>query len=37
MKGGIDVFEHGAEAYPADDEDVSLSGLFESGVKAPLA
>jgi Amt family ammonium transporter len=37
-KGGIDMFEHGVEAYPVDeDEDVSLSGLFETGVKAPLA
>ncbi|PTQ94031.1 ammonium transporter [Mucilaginibacter yixingensis] len=38
MKGGIDAFEHGTSAYPAqDDEEVSLSGLFEPGVKAPLA
>jgi Amt family ammonium transporter len=37
MKGGIDVFEHGTSAYPEQDEEVSLSGLFEPGVKAPLA
>ncbi|GAB3904509.1 ammonium transporter [Mucilaginibacter boryungensis] len=38
MKGGIDVFEHGTSAYPdQEDDEVSLSGLFESGVKAPLA
>jgi Amt family ammonium transporter len=38
MKGGIDVFEHGTSAYPAqDDDDVSLTGLFEPSVKAPLA
>jgi Amt family ammonium transporter len=38
MKGGIDVFEHGASAYTEqEDEEVSLNGLFESGVKAPLA
>jgi len=38
MKGGIDVFEHGTSAYPEqEDDEVSLNGLFDSGVKAPLA
>ena len=31
--GGLDMFDHGAEAYDMDDKDVSLSGLFESGSK----
>src|ERR1700744_5343647 len=29
--GGIDMFDHGVEVYPAQDEDISLSGLFETG------
>ncbi|MDB5141889.1 MAG: amt [Mucilaginibacter sp.] len=33
--GGLDVFDHGSEAYPAQDEDISLSGLFDKGVKLP--
>ncbi|MBD1391846.1 ammonium transporter [Mucilaginibacter glaciei] len=37
-KGGIDVFEHGSEAYPPqDDDEVSLSGLFEQKVQTPTA
>ncbi|WP_428329275.1 ammonium transporter [Mucilaginibacter sp.] len=31
--GGLDVFDHGIEVYPPQDEDVSLSGLFEKGTK----
>jgi Amt family ammonium transporter len=31
--GGIDMFDHGTDVYPAQDEDVSLSGLFEGGAK----
>jgi len=37
MKGGLDVFEHGTAAYPPqDDDEVSLSGLFEP-TATPLA
>src|ERR1700743_1662794 len=32
--GGLDVFDHGIEAYPPQDDEVSLSGLFE---KAPVS
>ncbi|WDF57020.1 ammonium transporter [Mucilaginibacter sp. KACC 22063] len=36
-KGGLDVFEHGAEAYAEDDDDIDINGLFEGGaVKSPL-
>jgi Amt family ammonium transporter len=31
--GGLDVFDHGIEVYPAQDDEVSLSGLFDKGVK----
>jgi len=31
--GGLDVFDHGVEVYPPQDEEVSLSGLFETGAK----
>ena len=32
--GGLDMFDHGVEVYPAqDDDDVSLSGLFEKTAK----
>jgi Amt family ammonium transporter len=31
--GGLDVFDHGMEAYPAQEEDLSLSGLFDKGIK----
>jgi Amt family ammonium transporter len=31
--GGIDVFDHGIEVYPVQDEEISLSGLFDKGVK----
>ena len=32
--GGLDVFDHGMEAYPPqEDDDVSLSGLLDSGVQ----
>ncbi len=27
--GGLDVFDHGTEVYPADEEEISLKGLFE--------
>ena len=33
--GGLDVFDHGIEVYPAQDDDISLSGLFDKGVKLP--
>ncbi|HMG06890.1 MAG TPA: ammonium transporter [Mucilaginibacter sp.] len=33
--GGLDVFDHGIEVYPAQEEEVSLSGLFDKGVKSP--
>jgi Amt family ammonium transporter len=33
--GGIDVFDHGIEVYPAQEEEISLSGLFDKGVKSP--
>jgi len=33
--GGLDVFDHGIEVYPAQDDEVSLSGLFDKGVKLP--
>jgi Amt family ammonium transporter len=29
--GGLDMFDHGAEAYDMEDGDISLSGLFEKG------
>jgi Amt family ammonium transporter len=32
--GGLDVFDHGIEAYPPQDDEVSLSGLFE---KSPVS
>ena len=32
--GGLDVFDHGIEVYPAQDDDISLSGLFDKGVTA---
>jgi Amt family ammonium transporter len=32
--GGIDVFDHGIEVYPAQDDEISLSGLFDKGVKS---
>jgi Amt family ammonium transporter len=35
--GGIDVFDHGIEVYPAQDDEISLSGLFDKGVKSPSA
>jgi len=36
--GGLDMFDHGESAYDLEDgEDVSLSGLFEPGAKAPVA
>jgi len=31
--GGLDVFDHGIEVYPPQEEDISLSGLFEPGAK----
>ncbi|HWZ36230.1 MAG TPA: hypothetical protein VNW51_08735, partial [Mucilaginibacter sp.] len=31
--GGIDMFDHGTDVYPNTDEDISLSGLFDKGVK----
>jgi Amt family ammonium transporter len=33
--GGLDVFDHGIEVYPPQDDDVSLSGLFDKGIKLP--
>jgi ammonium transporter, Amt family len=27
--GGLDVFDHGIEVYPAQDDDINISGLFE--------
>jgi Amt family ammonium transporter len=33
--GGLDVFDHGIEVYPAQDDEVSLTGLFDKGVKLP--
>jgi Amt family ammonium transporter len=33
--GGLDVFDHGIEVYPLQDDDVSLTGLFDKGVKLP--
>jgi Amt family ammonium transporter len=33
--GGLDVFDHGIEIYPPQDDDISLSGLFDKGVKVP--
>ncbi|MDB5031428.1 ammonium transporter [Mucilaginibacter sp.] len=33
--GGLDLFDHGIDAYPIQDEDISLSGLFDKGVKVP--
>jgi Amt family ammonium transporter len=35
--GGLDVFDHGIEVYPPQDEDISLSGLFDKGVKVTTA
>jgi Amt family ammonium transporter len=35
--GGIDVFDHGIEVYPAQDDEISLSGLFDKGVTSPSA
>jgi Amt family ammonium transporter len=29
--GGLDVFDHGIEAYPPQEDEVTLSGLFEKG------
>ncbi len=31
--GGLDVFDHGIEVYPPQEDEVSLSGLFETGAK----
>lgn len=31
--GGLDIFDHGIEVYPAQEEEISLSGLFEKGTK----
>lgn len=31
--GGLDVFEHGIEVYPSQDDDISLTGLFEKSEK----
>ncbi len=31
--GGIDIFDHGIEAYPPQDDDISLTGLFEKNPK----
>jgi Amt family ammonium transporter len=28
--GGLDIFDHGIEVYPAQEEDISLSGLFNT-------
>ncbi|HTE00584.1 MAG TPA: hypothetical protein VK668_14925, partial [Mucilaginibacter sp.] len=33
--GGLDVFDHGMEVYPPQDDEISLSGLFDKGVKLP--
>ncbi|MDB5137645.1 MAG: ammonium transporter [Mucilaginibacter sp.] len=33
--GGLDVFDHGIEVYPPQEDDISLSGLFDKGVKLP--
>lgn len=31
--GGIDLFDHGIEVYPVQDDEISLSGLFDKGAK----
>ena len=31
--GGLDVFDHGIEVYPAQDDDVVLTDLFDKGAK----
>lgn len=31
--GGLDVFDHGIEVYPPQEDEVSLSGLFDTGAK----
>ena len=35
--GGLDVFDHGSEVYPAQDDEISLSGLFENDPKVTTA
>jgi len=27
--GGLDIFDHGIEVYPPQDDDINISGLFE--------
>jgi Amt family ammonium transporter len=31
--GGLDIFDHGIEVYPPQDEDINISDLFDKGVK----
>jgi Amt family ammonium transporter len=33
--GGIDVFDHGIEIYPVQDEEITLGDLMDKGVKQP--
>ena len=35
--GGLDVFDHGMEVYPSQDDEISLSGLFEKEPKVTTA
>src|SRR6202007_2848640 len=33
--GGLDMFDHGTDAYPEQDDEISLKGLFEKETKLP--
>jgi ammonium transporter, Amt family len=33
--GGLDMFDHGTDAYPVQDDEISLKGLFETETKLP--
>ncbi len=33
--GGLDVFDHGIEVYPLQEEEISLKGLFDQDIKLP--
>jgi len=33
--GGLDMFDHGTDAYPEQDDEISLKGLFETETKLP--
>jgi ammonium transporter, Amt family len=34
--GGLDMFDHGTDAYPVQDDEIELGGLFGKEVKVPV-